>query len=235
MVNDYSFLAGGGTMGDLIRDFSWKDNELGDPINWPHALKISVSIMLHSPFPMHITWGKNYIQLYNDGYRPVLGSTKHPGALGIPIFKSFPEIWDTVGPMFAGVMQGSPVRIQDFQLFLERNGFREECYFNFAYSPILDEFGHICGVLTNVIETTEKVKAFADLENTQSKLWLSQSQLMQERDRLLQFFMEYPAGICIMGGTDFRFEMVNPFYERLFPRKGSSWKGNPGSNSRTKE
>jgi len=216
-VYQYPFLAGGGTMGELIRNFSWENNLLGNPEHWPSALKIAVGIMLCSPFPMHITWGQEYIQLYNDAYRPVLGALKHPSALGNPIQQSFPEIWDTVGSMFAGVMEGNPVRIQDFKLFLERNGFREECYFDFAYSPIFDEQGNICGVLTNVLETTDKVKAFAVLENTQEELRASQAHTSQERDRLMQFFMQAPAGICILEGKEFIFEMVNPLYQQLFP------------------
>jgi two-component system sensor histidine kinase VicK len=150
------FLSEGGEMGQLIRDFDWSLTPLGPPEEWPAALKIAVGTMMRSPFPMHITWGPEYIQLYNDGYRPTLGDFKHPRALGCPIWKSFPEIWDTIGPMFHGVMEGKAVRFSDLKLYLNRNGFSEECYFDFAYSPIIDEEGLIGGVLTNVLETTEK-------------------------------------------------------------------------------
>lgn len=216
-VNQYPFLAGGGIMGELIRNFSWKETTLGSPNEWSAALKIAVGLMLRSPFPMHITWGDDYIQLYNDGYRPVLGSLKHPQALGNSIHQSFPEIWDTIGPMFAGVMKGEAVRIQDFPLVLHRNGYPEECYFDFSYSPILDELGNICGVLTNVLETTEKVKTFLALENTQEQLRASQAHAIEERDRLMQFFMQAQAGICILEGSDMVFQMVNPLYQQLFP------------------
>jgi PAS domain S-box-containing protein len=154
--NNFPFLSEGGEMGKLIRDLDWSLTPLGSPENWPSALKIAVGIMLRSPFPMHITWGTEYIQFYNDGYRPVLGYSKHPKALGIPIYNSFPEIWDTIGPMFDGVMQGNAVRFSDLKLYLDRNGFSEECYFDFAYSPIVDEQALIGGVLTSVIETTQK-------------------------------------------------------------------------------
>lgn len=190
-------------MGELIRSFNWSATPLGDPGQWPSALKIAVGIMLGSPFPMHITWGDQFIQLYNDGYRPVLGESKHPQALGQPIWLSFPEIWDTVGPMFQGVMEGKAVRFPDFKLILERNGYPEECYFDFAYSPIIDEDGKVHGVLTNEIETTEKV--------------MTQKSLAKERDRLWHFFMQAPAGICIMGGPELVFELVNPSYQQLFP------------------
>jgi two-component system sensor histidine kinase VicK len=160
----YPFLQGGGEMGELIRAFDWSSHLLGTPDQWPAALKIAVAMVLGSPFPMHITWGEQFIQLYNDGYRPVLGKLKHPKALGNPIYASFPEIWETVGPMFHGVMEGKAVRFPDFKLYLERNGFSEECYFDFAYSPIRDENGVIRGVLTNEIETTEKVISHRQLE-----------------------------------------------------------------------
>jgi signal transduction histidine kinase len=216
-AKQYPFLEGGGAMGELIRNYNWQQTSLGCPSTWNTALKISVSMMLHSPFPMHITWGEEFIQLYNDGYRPVLGATKHPNALGKPIAQSFPEIWDTIGSMFAGVMQGKPVRITDFQLFLDRNGYREECYFDFSYSPISDELGNICGVLTNVIETTQKVFAYRELENTQQELKAAKLHAEEERDRLMQFFMQIPGGVCILEGEDFVFQMVNPLYQKFFP------------------
>lgn len=168
--NPYPFLQGGGEMGELIRAYDWSNNKLGSPGNWPAALKIAIGMVLGSPFPMHITWGEQFIQLYNDGYRPVLGALKHPKALGNPIYDSFPEIWDTVGPMFHSVMEGKAVRFPDFKLYLDRNGFSEECYFDFAYSPIRDENGIIQGVLTNEIETTEKVISHRELETRANEL-----------------------------------------------------------------
>lgn len=157
-------------MGELIRAFDWSANILGSPDNWPAALKIAVGMVLGSPFPMHITWGTQFIQIYNDGYRPVLGAVKHPQSLGSPIYESFPEIWDTVGPMFHGVMEGKAVRFPDFKIYLDRNGFSEECYFDFAYSPIRDENGVIQGVLTNEIETTDKVISHRELQKRAQEL-----------------------------------------------------------------
>jgi len=162
-MSDYKFLQDGGKMGELIRAYNWSDSLLGNPSDWPASLKVIVGVMLASPFPVHMTWGPKFIQLYNDGYQPVLGNVKHPKALGLPIYESYQETWETVGPMFHGVMEGEAVRFQDFQLFLDRNGQTEECYFDFAYSPIKNEQGLIEGVLTNVIETT--TRKLAEVEN----------------------------------------------------------------------
>ncbi|RZL40131.1 MAG: hypothetical protein EOP00_27035, partial [Pedobacter sp.] len=109
------------------------------------------------------------------------------------------------------------IRISDFQLFLDRNGYSEECYFDFSYSPISDELGNICGVLTNVIETTEKVLTFREFENAQQELKVSKLHTEEERDRLMQFFMQIPAGVCILEGRDFVFKMVNSLYQEFFP------------------
>ena len=40
----------------------------------------ALSILLETGFPMYIAWGPEYTQFYNDGYRPILGSTKHPAS-----------------------------------------------------------------------------------------------------------------------------------------------------------
>jgi len=40
---------------------------------------------------------------------------------------------------------------------LDRNGYPEECYFTFSYSPIVDETGGVAGIFTPVHETTERV------------------------------------------------------------------------------
>ena len=42
---------------------------------------------------------------------------------------------------------------------LNRNGFTEECYFDFSYSPIRKENGEVGGVLVTVTETTNKKRA----------------------------------------------------------------------------
>jgi two-component system sensor histidine kinase VicK len=183
-ISKYNFLQGGGEMGELIRSYDWSNSSLGEPSDWPNSLKVMVGVMLASTFPMHITWGPKFIQLYNDGYQPILGNIKHPKALGLPIYDSYPEIWDTVGPMFHGVMDGKAVHFHDFQLFLDRNGNKEECYFDFSYSPIKNEQGVIEGVLTNVIETTNRKLAELENQNLAEKLQSINEELSATNEEL---------------------------------------------------
>jgi signal transduction histidine kinase len=144
-------------MGELMRSIDWSKTEVGAEAHWPQSLRTALSILLETRFPMYIAWGAGFTQFYNDGYRPILGSTKHPAAMGRSSRETFAEIWDIIGPMFEGVMQGNAVGFDDFMLPLDRHGFVEECYFIFSYSPIRDESGGVGGVLVTVTETTSRV------------------------------------------------------------------------------
>jgi two-component system sensor histidine kinase VicK len=45
---------------------------------------------------------------------------------------TYAEIWDTIGPMFAGVMAGQTHGAADFMVPLDRNCHLEDCYFDFS-------------------------------------------------------------------------------------------------------
>ena len=160
-------LAGGGEMGALMRTIDWSTTPVGPVAAWPQSLRTALSILLETGFPMYIAWGPDFTQFYNDGYRPILGSTKHPAAMGRGTRETFAEIWDIIGPMFAGVMQGTPTTVVDFMLPLDRHGFSEECYFIFSYSPIRQENGQVGGVLVTVTESTQRVVGERRLKATQ--------------------------------------------------------------------
>src|SRR4051812_46987239 len=154
-------------MGALMRTIDWLRTPVGAVDGWPQSLRTALSILLETGFPMYIAWGAEFTQFYNDGYRPILGSTKHPAAMGRSTRETFSEIWDIIGPMFAGVMQGTPTTVVDFMLPLDRHGFTEECYFIFSYSPIRQESGTVGGVLVTVTETTQRVLGERRLKTTQ--------------------------------------------------------------------
>ncbi len=147
----------GGRMGEALRSFDWDSSELGPIDGWPQSLKTIVGVCLNSRFPILIWWGAELVKLYNDAYIELIGA-KHPGAFGTPGRLVWPEIWPTIGPMLEGVLErGESHLAEDLYLPLERNGYPEECYFTFSYSPIPDESGKVAGVFSPVVETTEKV------------------------------------------------------------------------------
>jgi PAS domain S-box-containing protein len=160
-------LLGGGEMGALMRSIDWSKTAVGAPSGWPQSLRTALSILLETGFPMYLAWGSEFTQFYNDGFRPILGSTKHPAAMGISTRITFAEIWEIIGPMFQGVMAGTTTTLVDFQLGLDRHGFVEDCYFIFSYSPIREESGGVGGVLVTVTETTERIVGSRRLKTLQ--------------------------------------------------------------------
>ena len=153
----YECLAGGGEMGAYMRALDWSQTPLGPVRQWPQSLRTSVSTCLNSRFAILIWWGRDLVMLYNDAYRDIIAA-KHPAALGHPGRECWPEVWHIIGPMLEGVLErGEATWSNDLLLLLERNGYAEECYFTFSYSPIRDESGGIGGVFTPVAETTDHV------------------------------------------------------------------------------
>jgi signal transduction histidine kinase/CheY-like chemotaxis protein len=145
-------------MGERMRQMDWSNTPLGPAETWPRSLKTSISIMLASRFAMVVAWGPEFRFFYNDRYRPVLGSSKHPGALGTPSKEIFPEAWPFIGPLFESTRQGEAVALDDVLIPLDRNGYLENCYFTLSYSPIRDESGGVGGMLAVVAETTERLE-----------------------------------------------------------------------------
>jgi signal transduction histidine kinase/FixJ family two-component response regulator len=154
-----AFLNGGGEMGALIRSKDWLKTALGPPENWSEALKAVVSMVLANRFPQLLWWGPDYLSIYNDAYRPVLGD-KHPWALGKPFREVWPEVAHILGPLIDTPFHGGPSSwTDDILLEVRRHGFDEETHFNFAYSPAPDASAPrgIGGVLATVSEITEKI------------------------------------------------------------------------------
>jgi signal transduction histidine kinase/DNA-binding response OmpR family regulator len=150
-------LQGGGEMGALMRSIDWSTTPVGPVDAWPSSLRTVVSILLASQHPIFVWWGKEMVQFYNDGYRPILGSKKHPAAMGQCGRDCWREIWDVIEPMIETVFAGGSTYLRDGQLILERNGYPEECYFDYAYSPVRDETGGVTGVFVACTETTGRV------------------------------------------------------------------------------
>jgi DNA-binding NtrC family response regulator/signal transduction histidine kinase len=153
-----SVFAGGGEMGARMRELDWSSTVLGPLEQWPQSLRASVRVMLGSGYPMLVCWGPAYTMLYNDPYRPLIG-TKHPAALGCAIRDVLPETWDFLGPRYDRVMKdGQEASHLTGQMFtVYRNNYLEECYFSFSYSPIRDDNGNVGGVFTAVLDMTERV------------------------------------------------------------------------------
>jgi len=161
MIRQYQLVeqifAGNSEMAMLMRSRDWSQTPLGGVETWPQSLKTAIRIILGSRYPMFVWWGQQMTKFYNDAYIPILGK-RHPQALGQPASRVWAEIWDTLGPQAEAVLnQGQSTWNQELLLVMERNGYTEETYFTFSYSPVANDDGPVGGVFCACSEDTQRV------------------------------------------------------------------------------
>src|SRR3546814_4593367 len=76
-----------------VAAFDWSKTGLGPRSDWPQSLKTAVDIILRSPVPMVLLWGRSGIMIYNAGYAAIAG-TRHPQLLGQKAAEAWPEAAD---------------------------------------------------------------------------------------------------------------------------------------------
>ena len=144
-------------MAGLMRSRDWSPTSLGAIDTWSQSLKTAVRIMLTSRQPMFVWWGEDLINLYNDAYRAILGG-KHPQALAQPAAVVWQEIWDWVGPRAEmALLKNEGTYDEALQLIMERNGYSEETYYTFSYSPIPNDDGSTGGIICANTDDTARI------------------------------------------------------------------------------
>lgn len=143
------------TILELMQTHDWSST-LGPRENWPVELKSLFEMMLKSKFPMFLAWGDKQTLLYNDAYIEILGG-KHPKAFGNTFRDIWREIWDTIGPISEKALNGESSYFENLPLSMLRNGYREQTWFTFSYSPISNDAGEVKGIFCACFETTQTV------------------------------------------------------------------------------
>jgi PAS domain S-box-containing protein len=134
----------------------WARTTLGPRPDWPRSLEIVVRLMQRSRQPMFLAWGPDLAFLYNDAYAPILGA-RHPAALGRPFREVWPEVWDELAPLVHRALAGEATWAENLHLVLHRNGYPEDTWYTFSYSPLCGEDGSVAGMFCTCIETTRQV------------------------------------------------------------------------------
>lgn len=184
------------------------------PDQWPISLRVQLSLMLKSRFPMLIFWNTDLITFYNDAFRPSLGQDgKHPSSLGQRGEVSWAETWPTIGPMIYNIMKGGDaVWFEDQKLPIYRDGKMGYAYWTYSFSPITNDTGSVNGILVTCYETTKAVE---------SKTKLADS---EQRFRIL--IEEAPVAATLFRGPDNVIEVANKLTQRYWG-KGPEIVGKP--------
>ena len=136
----------------------WSSTTAGPIEEWAPALLTAAATCLASRVPMLLMIGPELVMLYNDGYAAVLGG-RHPHGLGRTVPEVWPEVWPSVAPLVERTWAGGATYDEDLPLPMTRNGFEEEAWFTFSYSPVRDATGAVVAILDTTVETTRHVLA----------------------------------------------------------------------------
>ena len=172
----------------LIARLDWAKNPLGEANDWPQSLRTAVDIVVHSPMPMQLLWGRELIQLYNDAFA-LLAGNKHPDAMGQPAHQTWPELHSFTAPIYDAVFSGQVRSFSEQRFVLQRNQRDTEIWLDLTYSPIRDERGSVAGILVTAIETNERRQFTQELQQ-RSEASLKAQQSTEQRLRHLNENLE---------------------------------------------
>lgn len=146
----------GGEMAGRIRSFDWSQTELGAIEHWSASLRSAVQVLLASPLPMVMLWGRQGFMIYNDAYAEFAGG-RHPYLLGCAVELGWPEVAEFNRHVLDVCLAGGTLSYRSKELVLLRNGKPEDVWMDLYYSPVPDDDQSPGGVLAIVVETTELV------------------------------------------------------------------------------
>jgi PAS domain S-box-containing protein len=204
-----------------MRTHDWSKSPLGAPDSWPQSLRTVVELLLQSQFPMFVAWGADLGFLYNDPYAEILGA-KHPRALGRRFYDIWSEIWPDISPLIDAAMAGDSTYREDLPLVMNRQGYDEQTWFTFSYSPVRDESGKVAGMFCACSETTRRVLAERALRELNETLERRVAAALAERN-LLADIVEGTNAFVQVADLEYRWLAINRAaadeFERIFGKR----------------
>ena len=208
------FPAGGGEMGRLIREFDWTKTELGPIEAWTPALRTATNIVLHSPLPLVMLWGRSGIMIYNDPYS-VFAGKRHPGLLGSKVLEGWAEVADFNARVLDVGLSGGTLSFKDQELTLYRNNAPEQVWMDLNYGPVLGDDSKPAGVLAIVVETTARVNAERALAKQRDEIEEANKRLSAESAFVRELFEQAPSFMCMLSGREQVYTLTNAAYRTL--------------------
>jgi PAS domain S-box-containing protein len=167
--------------------------------------------VLHAPIGVCILNADNLTaEIINDKFLEVAGKP-YEAIFGQFYWDAFAEARPYYEAALANVIEtGVAYYANEVELMLIRNGHEEVIFVTFVYAPIKDDEEKVKKIAVWVLENTKQVYERQQVE-------AAKTAFQQDSDRLKRFFMQAPAGICILGGPELVYELVNPAYQELLP------------------
>lgn len=138
------------------RSVDWASTPLGPIELWSSELRAMANMVMGSPHPAALYWGRELTTLYNEAYIAMVGK-KHPNLMGQSYKEGWAEIWEDIEPIFEGAWEsGQATMKNDDRIVINRNGFPEETYFSWSIVPLVGENGSVVGLYNPAFENTRR-------------------------------------------------------------------------------
>ncbi|KAL1865295.1 hypothetical protein VTK73DRAFT_5296 [Phialemonium thermophilum] len=140
----------------FARSVDWGSTPLGPMEDWPADLRSLTNMIMGNPRPAAIYWGPEFIAIYNEAYAAIAGQ-KHPRLMGMRYRDSWPEIWQDVEQVFEHAWtSGQATMKHEDRLFVVRNGYLEETFFNWSIVPLIGSDGSVVALYNPTFDDTRR-------------------------------------------------------------------------------
>jgi PAS domain S-box-containing protein len=128
--------------------------------NKSHTERLGINDLLRQlPAGIAVLSGPDHIyEMANDLYYDIVGKTE---LIGLPGRKAMPDIvnlglWDIVDNVYK---TGEKFVANEFPVFQDKkgNGNIDQCYYNFHFNPVFDDYKEVEGIIILAIDVTEQV------------------------------------------------------------------------------
>lgn len=140
---------------DLFRNCDF--GTLGPLKDWGPALRMYTSMLFTDSRGACIYWGPGKVAFYNEQFSLQLG-VMYSSIMG----KGFHEAWGALGDQFGDAFDQAArtacaFDVADIPIFINRDGFEEETYYNIQFIPLRGDSGEIEGFYNTAHDGTQRV------------------------------------------------------------------------------
>lgn len=200
----------------LARD--WSTTLLGPVDNWPGSLRIPLGLALNCSFPTILWHGPELTTFFNDAALPIFGRRSYD-ALGLPGHVALFQNWRDIGAAVKRVITtGTPESFDRLLVHIDGEA-APRCY-DFSFSPIRDEAGHLSGVQGLAIEIVDEGEPALNAHSTRDA-----SLQRLARDQRLSAFLEHSTVIGFLKDEEGRYEYLSPIFEKRYNVRQEDWLG----------
>jgi PAS domain S-box-containing protein len=129
------------------------------------------SLVMQAPVAIAVFKGKDFIaEIVNDYYLQLVGKSREK-FVNIPLFTALPETKEVLEPLLVNLLRtGEPFHTHEFEIFLNRNGRTDRCFFNSVCEPYYEKDGTVNGFIAVVHEVTTQVEARRKVEESEQQV-----------------------------------------------------------------